>query len=227
MYPCHGFRRSGCPYKPISDISAAQQPRCTHETRVLSSSVNTPLTCPWAQVLQARNGEKVNKQSGPRFCSSKPELTLPLMLHTKFPRSCFPNPRTSDCDIWPVPAIDQIFPFLWCLRHSFLEPQTPWTQRATAERHWHAPRVQNQNTTAAAETQLLSPANFHRFMLDGCCVVLFWFWWSPFRSWSGQDVDRQILGASERDYHRLLRYERLQKTGRQGRGKELKRYTAH
>lgn len=106
IYPCHGSRHSGCPNKPISDISAAYQAHCNCETQVVPYRVRTPLTCPWA--FQHTNWEKINKQY---LCSSKCEPMLSLMLHTKLPCSCFPNSCTYDCNIWPISAIDKIFPF--------------------------------------------------------------------------------------------------------------------
>lgn len=71
--------------------------------------------------------------------------------------------------------------------------------------------------TKHKSNQLLSPTDFHHFMLDGCCVALFCFWWSPFHSWSGQDIERYWEHLKE--ITTLLLYKRLQITDRQGRGK--------
>lgn len=127
MYPCHGSRYSGCPNKPISDISAAYQAHCTHETQVVPYSVNTPLSCPWT--FKHTNWEKVNKQYWPHLCSSKREPMLPLMLNTKLPCSCFPNSCTSDCNIWPVSAIDKIFPFYSVCITAFWSHRLPWLSK--------------------------------------------------------------------------------------------------
>lgn len=89
-----------------------------------------------------------------------------------------------------------------------------------ANDNWEALTCPLRLKTKHKSNELLSPADFHHFMLDGCCVVLFCFWWSPFHSWSSQDIDREILAASERDYHFLLPNKRLQITERQSRGKE-------
>lgn len=112
---------------------------------------------------------------------------LPLMLYTKLPCSCFPNSCTSDCNIWPVSAIDKIFPF-------YSVHVTAFWSLGLANDNWETVTCPlclkaNHNSSSSSNSASVTH-NSHPFMQDGCSVVLFQFWLSPFHSWSVQDIDR-------------------------------------